>query len=133
MTNLANVQVRAVCVDVGVVGVEYGGVDALRRGDNVACIVWSNDVGGLAVLAGSAKAKHLTGHEVVTALVDDLLVHSSELPAIQSDVVLALCALFIADFCVVRTSKHCWRQRWSRKYHPAQRCRYECSPRREQL
>lgn len=64
VTNLANVDVRAFRVDLGVVQVEDGCVEAKVLRDDVASVVCLDDIGLLAILALSAEAEGLTRLEV---------------------------------------------------------------------
>jgi hypothetical protein len=65
-TNLANVDVGALWVDLRVVQVKDGGVDFEVRHDLVASIVSSNDIGCRAVLAKVPKAEGGSWNEVST-------------------------------------------------------------------
>jgi len=55
--HLANVDIRALGVDLGVVQVKDGVVDAMTRGNLVACIVENNYVGRGAVFASVTKTE----------------------------------------------------------------------------
>lgn len=83
-TNLANVEVAAVSIELGVVLVQHSGVGAVGRRDVFTIIVGLNDVGGSAVVVLGAKAEHVAWHEVVTGAVDHTAVHDSKLiPGVQ--------------------------------------------------
>jgi hypothetical protein len=79
-TNLADVDISAVGVDLGVVRHEQGRVDAVDGSDVVACVALLNDVSRRAVLAGVSETEALADLEVVARLVDPG-VHDRELVA----------------------------------------------------
>lgn len=80
-THLANVQVRAVNIDLGVVRVEHGRVDRVRGGDLVAGVVRLDDIGRRAVLAAHAEAEGVSDLQVRAGRID-LWVDDRELVAV---------------------------------------------------
>jgi len=77
--DLANVDIRAVAVDLGVVCVEDGGVDASVGGDDVTRVIRRHDVRVRAILACGTQADCLADAKVVTRRVDGGVVNSREL------------------------------------------------------
>lgn len=64
-THLANIQVGAVLVDLGIVQVEDGGVEAASRGNLVTGIAELNDMGEIAILKlGGCKAQGIVYLEI---------------------------------------------------------------------
>lgn len=76
---LSNVNVAAILVDLRVVLIEDGGVDACGGGDNVAVIVLLDYIGGRAVLSLPSKAVTLANDKVVACFINDSDVDDSKL------------------------------------------------------
>jgi len=79
--NLANVEVGATLVDLGVVLEEDGGAEPVLLLDLGAGVAGADDVGSLAILALGTEAEGAADFEVGAALVDDDRVDGGELPA----------------------------------------------------
>jgi len=77
--DLSNVNVAAILVDLRVVHVENGAVNAICPRDIVTIVVLLHDVGGRAVLACPAKANTSTRHEIVAPRVNCVDVDYREL------------------------------------------------------
>jgi len=77
--NLSNVNVGTVLIDLRVVHIEDGAVNASHGGDTITSVVQLHDVGSRAVLALPAKANAGTGHEVVAPGIDGIDVDYREL------------------------------------------------------
>lgn len=69
-SDLANIDIGTISVDLRVVGPQHGRVDAVIGHDLVAGVTSLDDVGRLAVLALVAKAEDLIGLEVVAGSVN---------------------------------------------------------------
>lgn len=79
-TDLSDVQVVArVLVQLRVVGVENGGVDAVSVGNTVASVAVLNYIGGGAVLAWPTETEGAARLEIVARGVDDVGIDGSKL------------------------------------------------------
>ena len=87
-TNLANVDVGAVAVNLGVVVVEDGRVDIVRGLNSLARVTTLDDVGVLAVFAVVTEAKDLIDLQVGASSIDRR-VHSRQLVPMECRVVSA--------------------------------------------
>lgn len=78
---LSNVNVGAILVDLRVVFIEDGVVNACGGGDQVTIIVLLDYISGRAVLSLPSKAVTLANDKVVTCIIDDSDVDDSKLVA----------------------------------------------------
>lgn len=76
---LSNVNVAAILVDLRVVCIEDGIVDACSGGDHVAIIEWLNYISCRAVLSLPSKAVTLANVKVVTCFINNSNVDDSKL------------------------------------------------------
>lgn len=76
---LSNVNVAAVLIDLRVVFIENGIVDACGGGDHVAIIVLLDYISSRAVLSLPSKAVTLANDKVVTCIIDDSDIDDSKL------------------------------------------------------
>lgn len=79
---LANINVRAVLVNLRVIGIERSRVDARNKGDSVAGIIRLHDVSGQAVLASVTETDYAVGLEVGACRVDYAGVNGCQLVAV---------------------------------------------------
>lgn len=77
--DLSNVNVATIVVDLRVVFIQDGGVDACGGGNNVAIIVLLDYISSRAVLSLPSKAVTLANDKVVARFVDDPDVDDSKL------------------------------------------------------
>jgi hypothetical protein len=77
--DLSNVNVATIVVDLRVVFIQDGGVDACGGGDNVAIIVLLDYISSRAVLSLPSKAVTLANDKVVARFIDDSDVDDSKL------------------------------------------------------
>lgn len=68
--NLADVEVIAVLLELGVVGEEDGRVDVVLRGNSFAGVVGDDGVGGRAILASVAEAEGAAGDQIGAGIVN---------------------------------------------------------------
>jgi hypothetical protein len=81
LSYLSNVYVAAILVDLRVVCIEDGVVNACGGGDQVTIIVLLDYISGHAVLSLPSKAVTLANDKVVTCIIDDSDVDDSKLVA----------------------------------------------------
>jgi hypothetical protein len=81
LSYLSNVNVATIVVDLRVVFIQDGGVDACGGGNNVAIIVLLDYISSRAVLSLPSKAVTLANDKVVARFVDDPDVDDSKLVA----------------------------------------------------
>jgi len=77
--NLSNVNVGAVLIDLRVVRIENGVVNARHGGDPITSVIQLHDIGSRAVLALPTKAKAGTGLKVVARCINGVNVDYREL------------------------------------------------------
>ena len=79
-THLADVEIVALSIDLGVAGHELSGIETVSAGNRVAIVIGLNDISVRAVLALEAETQDLAGSEV-RAFGVDLRVSHGELVA----------------------------------------------------
>lgn len=127
---LSNVNIAAVLVDLRVVLIQDGVVDASGSRDNVAVIVGLNCVSSGAVLSLPSKAVGVARNEVVARVVNNSVVDDCELVATEGGNVSGKASTGDEN---KHTWKRCWLPRCCRRYHHPEQCKCECMCLQKQL
>jgi hypothetical protein len=127
---LSNVNVAAILIDLRVVFIEDGVVNACGSGDQVTIIVLLDYISGRAVLSLPSKAVTLANDKVVTCIINDSDVDDSKLVAAGKK---NISKGFSTKTRTWRTLKHCWLPRYCHRYRQPERCTCECRSVRKRL